>query len=131
MKLEHFALNVEQPVELAQWYVHHLGLKIISAQSVPPFGHFLADDSGRIMIEIYKQDAEIPNFPGMNPLTLHLAFVSEDPTSDMQRLVAAGAELVSDDKFDNGNHLVMLRDPWGISVQLCKRGNPLLTAKEF
>lgn len=131
MKLEHFALNVKHPMELAQWYERHLGLKIVSAQNVPPFGHFLADDSGRIMIEIYNHDVEVPNFTAMDPLTLHLAFVSEDPVSDTQRLLTAGAELVSDDKFDNGNHLVMLRDPWGVSVQLCKRGTPLLAEKEY
>lgn len=131
MKLEHFALNVADAMAMAEWYVQHLGMKVVAAQDTPPFGHFLADDSGRIMIEIYQNEqVEIPKYKNMDPLIVHLAFVSDHPTSDTKRLTAAGATLVSDTKSDNGNHLVMLRDPWGVAIQLCKRGKPLLTDKE-
>ena len=29
MKLEHFALNVEEPLAMAEWYEQHFGLQII------------------------------------------------------------------------------------------------------
>lgn len=132
MKLEHFALNVAEAVAVARWYERYLGLKVVAAQSELPYGHFLADDSGRIMIEIYQNSAaDIPDYMAIDPLTLHLAFVSDAPEDDTQRLVAAGATLVSETRGDGGTHLVMLRDPWGLAVQLCKRGTPLLTDKEL
>lgn len=131
MKLEHFALNVEDPVAMAAWYVAHLGMKIVRQMEQAPFMTFLADDSGRIMVEIYLNPAdEVPPYRDMNPLLVHLAFVSESPTADKERLVGAGASLVSEQHLEDGSHLVMLRDPWGLALQLCKRGTPMLAATE-
>ncbi|GAB3821906.1 VOC family protein [Pontibacter rugosus] len=131
MKLEHFALNVENPVEMAAWYTKHLGLSIVKQQKEAPYMTFLADDSGRIMIEIYCNPVnEVLPYRTMNPLLVHLAFVSADPGQDKERLMKAGASIESDQKLEDGSHLVMLRDPWGLALQLCKRGTPMLAAKE-
>lgn len=131
MKLEHFAINVENPVAMAQWYVRNLGMKIVRQQNAKPFTHFLADDSGRIMIEIYTNPADqIPQYRHMNPLLLHLAFVSESPEYDKNRLLASGATFESEVHLDDGSYLVMMRDPWGLSFQLCKRGVSMLLDKE-
>ena len=92
---------------------------------------FLADDSKRVMIEIYNNPVdEVPDYRTMNPLIVHLAFVSEDPSKDKERLLKAGASLVSDDRLEDGSHLIMLRDPWGLALQLCKRGVPMLADRE-
>jgi catechol-2,3-dioxygenase len=131
MKLEHFALNVENPVEMAQWYVKNMGLKIVREQKTHPFTHFLADSSGRIMIEIYNNPSDqVPSYRTMNPLLVHLAFVSDSPENDKNRLLKCGATFDSEVRSDDGTHLVMMRDPWGLSVQLCKRGTPMLLDKE-
>ena len=131
MKLEHFALNVEEPLTMAQWYVDNLGLKIVKQSTTAPYMTFLADDSGRIMIEIYTNPTdEVPPYRQMNPLLVHLAFVSENPGTDKDRLLAAGATLESDQKLEDGSHLIMLRDPWGLALQLCKRATPMLLATE-
>ena len=126
MKLEHFALNVEEPLAMAEWYEQHFGLQIIRQIKIAPYTSFLRDGSGTIMIEIYNNPAdEVPPYRLMNPLLVHLAFVSQDPTADRKRLLEAGASLVSDHQLDDGSHLVMLRDPWGLAVQLCKRTSPM------
>lgn len=131
MKIEHFALNVENPVEMAKWYVEHLGLTIVRQNFTAPFMTFLADDSGRVMIEIYTNPADqVPPYRTMNPLLVHLAFVSADPIKDRERLVKAGATAVSEQNLEDGTQLVMMRDPWGLSVQLCKRGKAMLLDKE-
>ena len=60
MVFEHFALNVEKPIEVAKWYVDNLEMKIVKGSNKPPYAHFLADKTGRLVIEIYKNDnAEI------------------------------------------------------------------------
>ncbi|WP_018479487.1 VOC family protein [Pontibacter roseus] len=131
MKLEHFALNVENPIAMAAWYAEHLGMRVVRQMEQPPYTTFLADDSGRVMVEVYLNPAdEVPLYREMNPLLVHLAFVSEDPTADKDRLVKAGATLVTEQHLEDGSHLVMLRDPWGLAVQLCKRAVPMLTEKE-
>lgn len=132
MKIEHFAINVEEPLAMADWYGKHLGLKVIKQDNESPYMTFLADDSGRVMIEVYKNPADqVPEYRNMDPLIMHLAFVSGDPGGDKKRLVEAGAEEVSDEILEDGSHLVMLRDPWGIALQLCKRSNSMLREKEI
>jgi glyoxylase I family protein len=132
MKLEHFALNVEDPRAMAAWYVQHLGMRAVRQMKDAPFTTFLADDSGRIMVEIYLNPADdVPPYRTMNPLLVHLAFVSENPAEDKERLCAAGASQVTDQTLEDGSHLVMLRDPWGLALQLCKRGTPMLARSEW
>lgn len=127
MKIEHFALNVEEPLAMADWYVDNLGLKIVKQEKEPPYMTFLVDNSGRIMIEVYNNPADqVPDYYSMDPLILHLALVSEDPGADKKRLIEAGAEEVSDDILEDGSHLVMMRDPWGLALQLCQRAVPML-----
>jgi glyoxylase I family protein len=127
MKFEHFAINVAEPLAMTDWYVQHLGLQVVRQMQESPYTTFMADSSGTVMLEIYGNPlAEVLDFQHMHPLQVHLAFVSEDPFTDTERLVAAGATLVSNQQLEDGSHLVMLRDPWGFSIQLCKRGIPMI-----
>lgn len=129
MKLEHFAINVESPLEMAQWYAENFEMKIVRKLDNDPFTTFLSDESGRVMIEIYNNPAaEVPDYKAMDPLILHLAFVSENPEDDKDKLISAGATYESEIRQKDGSHLIMLRDPWGIPIQLCKRMIKLLDA---
>lgn len=128
MKIEHIAYNVSDPVAVAAWYVSHLGLKIVRIIDVPSQTHFLADDQATA-VEIYCKPADqVPDYAAMDPLVLHIAFSSEDPSADAARLLKAGATLYSDEHLPDGNHLIMLRDPWGFALQLCQRATPLLSS---
>ena len=128
MKIEHFAYQIEDPVRVAAWYVAHLGLIVKRSSGAPGYAHFLADSTGSVMVESYNNRAvQTPEYPGMHPLLLHLAFCSDDPAADRDRLVSAGAVVVEDlTTSPAGDLLVMLRDPWGFPVQLVKRANPML-----
>ena len=131
MKLEHVALNVNEPLKMANWYVKNLGLKIVSQKPTAPFMTFLADDSGTVMLEFYQHNtALIPNYQNQNALTLHIAFVSNTPDEDMQRLINDGASLESDQILTDGSRAIMIRDPWGIAIQLCKRAKALLVDRK-
>jgi len=130
MKLEHVAINVPEPFAMADWYVKNLGLKIVSQKSTAPFITFLADDSDRVMLEFYKnENAAIPDYKNQNSLTLHIAFITTQPNEDIKRLLNNGATLESDDIWKNGSRIIVLRDPWGLAIQLCKRTEELLPKK--
>ena len=128
MKIEHLALQVPDPIALADWYVKHLGLAVARSTGEPTHTRFLIDSSGAVMLEVYRHPkATIPDYNLTDPLHLHLALQSDNPTADRDRLVKAGAKLVDDVQTTaNGDQLVMLRDPWGIAVQLVHRAAPML-----
>jgi catechol 2,3-dioxygenase-like lactoylglutathione lyase family enzyme len=127
LRVEHVALNVADPQAMAAWYVAHLGMRVVRTVDGPPHTRFLADSAGATVIEIYRsRKAPVPDYAAMDPLELHLAFDSRDPDADRDALVQAGATMASDGRLPDGSRLVMLRDPWGLALQLCARATPLL-----
>jgi catechol 2,3-dioxygenase-like lactoylglutathione lyase family enzyme len=128
MKLEHVALQVPDALATARWYVEHLGLTVKMRGVEPPYGHFLADDGDTVMLEIYSfADVQTPHYKQQEPRQLHLAFVSKDLAADVKRLVEAGAQSVSGpERTPKGDEIAMLRDPWGVCIQLVRRARPLL-----
>jgi len=127
LTIEHVAFNVVDPAAIAAWYVQHLGMRVVRQSAVPPYIHFVADAGGRTVIELYSNPIDaIPDYASMHPLRLHVAFATADPDGSRDALVAAGASVIDDLNRDDGTRLIMLRDPWGLAIQLCKRPQPLL-----
>ncbi|MBP6508706.1 MAG: VOC family protein [Opitutaceae bacterium] len=125
MKFEHFALNVTDARAVAQWYVAHLGFTVAHQREDAPFTHFLADDTGRIIVEFYSNPAApVPDYAAAHPLCFHLAVVAADAHAERVRLAAAGAKLLREEPQPDGSLLVMMRDPWGVPLQLCERSTP-------
>src|SRR5690606_35151679 len=115
------------PIAMADWYVKQLGMTIARKMDGGPNTHFLADTSGQVMLEIYNNPPdEVPPYADMNPLLVHLAFVCENPEEKRAELEKAGATFAEEVRIKDGSHLVMMRDPWGLAIQLCKRGIPML-----
>jgi glyoxylase I family protein len=126
MIFEHFALNIQNPKEFVSWYTSNCQMKIAKSLNVPPFTHFLTDSSDKIIIEVYSNpSAKIPNYTEIHPLEFHIAFKVEHVDKVKDELILAGAKLVENTKLEDGSHFVMLRDPFGIPLQLCKRATPL------
>lgn len=127
MNIEHIAFNVADPVKVAAWYIQHLGLRVLRKQEQAPFTHFLADESGRVVLELYGHTkAALPDYAKLDPLSLHIAFTADDVAKQRERLLAAGAKPAGDIvTTDSGDVMTFVRDPWGITVQLVKRARPL------
>lgn len=128
MKIEHLAFNVPEASRMAHWYVENLGLKIVRNIGDPNQTTFIGDDDSETVIEIYTNPAaDIPDYASINPLILHIAFAVPDIDAERQRLVAAGASVEgATNTLPNGDQLAFLRDPWGMTIQLTQRVNPLV-----
>ena len=128
MNIEHFALNVPDPVAAAAWYVRHLGMRVVRSLTEAPFTHFLADESGRVVIEMYGHTkAPVPDYKSMDPLVFHIAFVTADVRGTREVLLAAGATGAGDVTITaTGDEMTFLRDPWGVASWLVNRALPLL-----
>ena len=128
MKIEHAAYQVEDPVAVARWYVEHLGLTVKRAQDERPFGQFLADDGDTVMLEFYNNPTvQVPHYRAIDPLILHLAFSTDDVEGTRARLLASGASAEGEVVVTPaGDHVAMLRDPWGFAIQFVHRAQPMI-----
>lgn len=124
MVLEHFGINVTDAAAMAKWYCENLGLSI-SRQTETAW--FLADSSGRMLLEIYTNPAvKQIDYASLEPGSFHIAFVSDDIAADRARLIEAGGTGDGEIFTDGDDEFAIVRDPWGIAVQLAKRGTPMV-----
>jgi len=131
IRLEHVAINVEDPAAMAKWYCENLGMKIVRKGPSPVNMRFISDAGGNMMLELYNNPPdEVPDYPSMNPLSLHIAFMVDDVNAICKKLIAAGATIAVDVNITPaGDELVILRDPWGVPIQFLKRTEPMLPHK--
>ena len=123
MRIEHAGIQVAKPGEMGDWYVKHLGFTNKRAAESPVPVRFIADASGKVMLEIYNNPkVPAPDYFKADPLFLHIAFTCDDIAGTMKRLIDAGAtQHAPVEHTPAGDELVFLRDPWGMPIQLCKR----------
>jgi glyoxylase I family protein len=127
MKLEHVALLVADPVAVARWYEPQLGLRTVKSGGPPGNACFLADDEGASILEIYAGAEGAPDYASMDPSRLHVAFATDDLPGVRARLIAAGATPAGGIVVTaEGDQFAMLRDPWGLALQLAHRTRPLV-----
>jgi glyoxylase I family protein len=128
IRLEHVAINVEDSVGMAKWYCQNLGMKVVRKGSPPVNMHFISDAGGNMMLEIYHNPPDaVPDYPSMDPLLLHIAFMVDNVKGIREKLIAAGATPVGEVSItSSGDELAMLRDPWGVAIQFVKRAKPML-----
>ena len=128
MKIEHTAYQIEDVPAMAEWYCNHMGFTIKRSADHPVSVRFLADGSGQVMFEIYNNPSvKTPDYKNISPAIHHIAFVCENVQTTTDKLVAAGATVVeAPSVFSNGDEMAMLRDPFGLAIQLAKRAEPMV-----
>ena len=63
MKIEHFAINVADPVAMVDLYVKNMGMTIVRKSDSSAFMHFMGDNSGQVMVEIYNNPPDqVPDY---------------------------------------------------------------------
>jgi hypothetical protein len=123
-EIEHIGICVEEPIEMAKWYLETLGFNIkFSAQDDEKGVAFISDGGDKVMLELGKVPGVLPLVRGMSHhLQLHIALKSEDPDGDAEYLVSNGAKFIERCPIKRpGENLIVLSDPWGNTIQLVKR----------
>jgi glyoxylase I family protein len=128
MDIEHVAFNVTDPEKIALWYTTHLGMHVVRRVDGPTHTHFLADSAGRVVVEFYHHArAAVPDYSAMDPLVLHLAFTTVNVGETQKMLEEAGAKNAGEITVTPaGDEMVLLRDPWGLAIQLVRRARSLM-----
>jgi catechol 2,3-dioxygenase-like lactoylglutathione lyase family enzyme len=128
MRVEHIAFLVDDPNAVSKWYCENLDMRQVRQGPGPNFMTFLGDEGDNVMFEIYHNpDVVTPDYFAQDPMVLHLAFYSDDVDGERAKLIAAGATAVGDVFHrEDGDVLAMLRDPWGLAVQVLSRKERML-----
>ena len=128
MKFEHIALNRREPDKVSQWYVDNLRMQIVKAPTGPGQAYFVADYAKQMMFELYSSpEAAGLDYFNIDPRTFHLAFAVENVAAMRAQLLQAGATAEGEiARNANGDEFAMLRDPWGMPLQLTRRNRPLI-----
>lgn len=123
MQIEHLALSVPDPAAGARWYVKHVGCTLVRSEPQEPHAHFLLLPGGGVMIELFRSPrVAVPDYRRIDPLQGHLAFRTDDIDHTSSELLAAGATPEGEPgALPNGDRYAMLRDPWGVPLQLVRR----------
>ncbi|MGD8500221.1 MAG: VOC family protein, partial [Phycisphaerales bacterium] len=88
IRLEHVAINVENPEEMAKWYCTNLGMKIVRQGPPPVNMRFISDAGGNMMLEIYHNPPDsVPDYASMDPLLFHIAFMVDDVKGTCRKLI--------------------------------------------
>jgi len=127
-RFEHIAINVEDPIAVADWYCKNLGMKVKFEGDPPNNTRFISDSYGRMMFELYgNADADRLDFDSMDMVTLHIAFTVDDVKGTCDRLIEAGARMDKEITVtDSGDEIATLRDPWGLPIQFVKRAKKMI-----
>ena len=122
---EHVAINVSDPVAMADWYCENLGMKIMLKNGD---ARFVSDAGENMMFELYNNSsAAIPDYSAADMLVLHFAFNVDNVKDTCDKLVEAGATWDKElTVTDSGDEIASLRDPWGIAIQFVKRSDPMI-----
>ncbi len=128
MNIEHVGICVAAPISMGKWYRDHLGFKIVRSAGDDEDGvSFIVDEEGNTVLELGKLP-EGPPLDGRSllPLQLHIAVECEDPTVEAEKLAKAGAELLGESPRNKyKGEKILIRDPWGYTIQLVNRKNKL------
>jgi glyoxylase I family protein len=128
MRIEHIAINVEDPAAMAKWYYENLGMEIVRKGPAPANARFISDTGKNVLLEVYNNPPDdVPDYASMDPLLFHIAFVVDDVEGICRKLISAGATIVNDvSTTPDGDEFGVLRDPWGVPIQFVRRAKAML-----
>ena len=102
---------------MARWYERVLGAKVLAIRgrdTASPCAAFIRLPDGGPILELFRIASVSPlSSLVSNPLELHLAFETDDPAEEADRLVQCGATFVDHGSpRPPGDELQLLYDPW-------------------
>jgi len=123
IRFEHVAINVENPKQVADWYVKYVGLEILSASKKMIF---VRDPGGNFMFEFYHKPDAVGSFASLNHSAGHVAFASDDADALSKKMQQGGAKIVDTTTNPVGDTVINMTDPWGNALQVIHRVKPKL-----
>ncbi len=119
--LEHTAIASPNPLQLAEWYVQHLGFRINYEYA----GNYFVKAVDGSMLEIIPSEGERAQQGMKDPGIRHLAIKVDNFDAAHQQLQSQGVRFLAEPYTNQGNRLVFFTDVDGNILHLIERQKPL------
>ena len=119
--LEHTAIASPDPLQLAEWYVQHLGFRINFEYA----GNYFVKAADGSMLEIIPSEGERLPQKLTDPGIRHLAIAVDDFDACHAQLKDSGVSFLTEVLNKQGNRLVFFTDRDGNILHLIHREKPL------
>lgn len=124
MKVEHLGFFVKDALAQAEWYREQLGFKILIEKSeAAGDAAFIQSEDGLILELLSGGERASLADSQASAMQFHLAIKVSEIEKLKDKLVAAGAEFVMKNEVPAPAKVLIVKDPWGNSLQLAEREN--------
>ncbi len=123
--IEHIAIATPDPMNLARWYIEHLGFEI--AWQPPNTTTVFVKAPDGSMLELIEAPASLAGVPAMRePGLRHLAILVSDFGEVHRKLVEQGVKFLGEIEKFHGNTIAFFTDCDGNILHLVHRETPLV-----
>lgn len=114
-KVNHLHLKSPEPQKTVDWYVKHVGAKIVS-QRTAPNGHttYRLDLHGvPLSITEFLEEQKLAQFYGLE----HVAIDTDDFAAEVAKIKAAGIKILEERVLPDGRKVCFFEGPQGVRLE--------------
>ena len=113
-RINHLHLKTPNPRKTAEWYVDHVGAKIVSERTVDGRATFRLDLHGvPLSVTGFLKEQELAQFYGLE----HIAVDADDFAGEVARIKAAGVKILEQRTLPDGRKICFFEGPEGVRLE--------------
>jgi catechol 2,3-dioxygenase-like lactoylglutathione lyase family enzyme len=113
-RINHLHLKTPDPRKTAEWYVEHVGAKIVSEREVDGRTTFRLNLHGvTLSVTDFLKEQQLAQFYGLE----HIAIDAEDFAGEVARIKAAGVKILEERTLPDGRKVCFFEGPQGVRLE--------------
>lgn len=120
-KINHLHLKTPNPRKTAEWYIEHVGAKIVSERATADGQPFLCLDLHGLTLNVsaFVQGQDLEQHYGME----HLAIDADDFAAQIAKIKAGGVKVLEERKGVGGRRICFFEAPDGVRLEFLEKLN--------
>jgi catechol 2,3-dioxygenase-like lactoylglutathione lyase family enzyme len=113
-RINHLHLKTPDPRKTAQWYVEHVGARVLSEREVDGRATFRLDLHGvTLSVTDFLKEQRLEQFYGLE----HVAIDADDFAGEVARIKAAGVKILEERTLPDGRKVCFFEGPQGVRLE--------------
>jgi lactoylglutathione lyase len=114
-QINHLHIKSSDPRKAAEWFVAHLGAKIVTENRTGESATFRLDLHGLALnVTDFLEGQKLAQHYGME----HLALDTDDVFGEVEKLKRAGARILEERQLPDGRHVCFFEGPEGVRLEV-------------